>query len=53
MRKRKQRDQIIKGAPTRKKFMGPHKGQHPQIEEAGEFAANDAGALLSLPMQSR
>lgn len=33
IRWRKQRDQIMKGAPTRKKFTGPHKGRHPQMEE--------------------
>ncbi|KAG0434770.1 hypothetical protein HPB47_018898, partial [Ixodes persulcatus] len=33
IRWRKQRGQIMKGAPTRKKFTGLHKGRHPQMEE--------------------
>lgn len=33
IRWRKQRDQIFKGAVTRKKFTGPRKGRHPQLEE--------------------
>ncbi|KAH7943330.1 hypothetical protein HPB52_006951 [Rhipicephalus sanguineus] len=33
IRWRKQRDQILKGAATRKKFTGPRKGRHPELEE--------------------
>ncbi|KAH7971685.1 hypothetical protein HPB52_002203 [Rhipicephalus sanguineus] len=33
IRWRKQRNQILKGAATRKKFTGPRKGRHPELEE--------------------